>query len=467
MRKKHAIDGRQGWVRREKIKNPKSLDDPCYNLPLFGFHPFENNDYDQTPQELEELFVHLKDDDRPFVQIQIFEIPLMGLLDSGAHRILGTGSQNIINACKLKILPTKVELVTASGQKLRVKGCVNLPMTCNGDTKLIETLVVPDLKRSLILGTDFWKAFQIVPSIASSSVDELGVHISPLELTQEQVKELEAVKAQFKVAEEGKLDTTSLICHRIELSDEAKKKPAVRINPFPTSPKRQEQINKELDEMLRAGIIERSYSDWALRLVPVDKPDDSVRLCLDARLLNERTVRDSYPLPHADRILSRLGPCKYISTIDLSKAFLHIPLHPKSKKYTAFSVLGRGLFHFTRMPFGLVNSPATLSRLMDRVLGGGELEPKVFIYLDDIIIISDTFEEHMNMLREVARRLGLANLSINIEKSKFCVTEVHYLGYILSTNGLRPNPNRVGAVVNFERPNSLRALRRFLGMCNY
>ena len=119
------------------------------------------------------------------------------------------------------------------------------------------------------------------------------------------------------------------------------------------------------------------------------------------------------------------------------------------------------------MPFGLVNSPATQSRLMDRVLGGGELEPKVFVYLDDIIVATETFEEHLAMLTEVANRLNAANLSINLAKSKFCVDEVPYLGYLLSKNGLRPNPERVEAIVNYERPQSLRALRRFLGMCNY
>lgn len=344
---------------------------------------------------------------------------------------------------------------------------MTLPVTFNGTTKLINALVIPALKRRLILGSDFWHSFGIVPSIPPTSVETIECDTEELSLTEDELQELEAVKKLFKATVEGRLETTSLISHRIELTDEAKKQPPVRINPFPSSPRRQDQINSELDNLLECGIIERSYSDWSLRLVPVDKPDDSVRLCLDARKLNERTVRDSYPLPHADRILSRLGPSRFISTIDLSKAFLQIPLHPKSRKYTAFSVLGRGLFHFTRMPFGLVNSPATLSRLMDRVLGGTEMEPHVFVYLDDIIIVSQTFQEHLSKLREVAARLNAANLSINIQKSKFCVSEVPYLGYILSKNGLRPNPDRVEAIINFERPKSLRALRRYLGMCNY
>lgn len=441
----------------------------AYILRKSGYRPVETSNYDKPGNaQLEELFVRLEDDDRPFVKIAVFDVPITGLLDSGAHRsILGVGSLKLIKSCKLKLFPADVDLVTASGEKLDVAGYVNLPMSFNGQTKLIATLVVPALKRRLLLGTDFWRAFGIVPTVQSSTVEEVQILSEERPLTDEQLQELELVKSQFKVAVDGQLDTTPLISHRIELTDEAKQTGPVRINPFPTSPKRQEQINKELDSMLEAGIIERSYSDWALRLVPVDKPDDSVRLCLDARKLNERTIRDSYPLPHADRILSRVGPCKYISTIDLSKAFLQIPLHPKSKKFTAFSVLGRGLFQFTRMPFGLVNSPATLSRLMDRVLGAGELEPHVFVYLDDIIVVSESFDEHLRLLREIATRLNKANLSINIEKSKFGLTELPYLGYILTTQGLKPNPDRVEAIINIERPSSIRALRRFLGMCNY
>lgn len=104
-------------------------------------------------------------------------------------------------------------------------------------------------------------------------------------------------------------------------------------------------------------------------------------MCLDARKLNDRTLRDSYLLPHQDRILGRLGASKYLSTIDLSKAFWQIPLDPESRKYTAFRVFGRGLFQFTRLPFGFVNSPA----LMDHVLGYGELEPNVFVYVTAIM----------------------------------------------------------------------------------
>ncbi|XP_055542851.1 uncharacterized protein LOC129728436 [Wyeomyia smithii] len=370
--------------------------------------------YFDTSYEMNEIIIHPENGQRPFVEVSVYGNSLVGLLDSGAHlSILGIGALKLLEKCDLRLFPSEVSLKTANGQELEVKGTVYLPVTFNEETKVIETLVVPSLKRKILLGINFWNSFHITPTIQKARIESIEVHedVEPADrlameheetlLNDVQKLHLEKVKKKFKIAGEDTLDTTDWVSHRIELTEEAKKLSPARINPFPTSPSRQQQINAELDRMLKSNIIEKSYSDWALRLVPVDKSD------------------------------------------------------------------GRGLYQFTRMPFGLVNSPATLSRLMDRVLGGGELEPKVFVYLDDIIIVSDTFEEHLALLEEVAARLRAANLSINISKSRFCVTEVPYLGYILGRGGLRPNPDRVSAIVNYERPESLRALRRFLGMCNY
>lgn len=481
VRKKRVENCPRGQTVRSTVKSLNNNFDIKNALQNSGFDKVSNIEYVHSHNfQINEAIISLENDNRPFVKVSVFKTPLVGLLDSGAHlSILGIGALKLIRKCSLKVFPSDTTLRTANGEALEVTGLVYLPITFNGATKMIDTLVVPSLKRRILLGMNFWKAFEIRPTVGPTQVEEVVVDAdndlddhavltdSDTYLSEEQLASLDKVKSLFKIATDGILDTTNWISHRIELTEEAKKLAPARINPFPTSPKKQEQINAELDKMLQCGIIEKSYSDWALRLVPVDKSDGTVRLCLDARKLNERTIRDSYPLPHSDRILSRLGKANFITTLDLSKAFLQVPLHPRSRKYTAFSVLGRGLFQFTRMPFGLVNSPATLSRLMDRVLGSGELEPNVFVYLDDIIVISETFEEHLTILHDVASRLRAANLSINLDKSHFCVPEVTYLGYILGRTGLSPNPDRVAAIVNYERPTSLRSLRRFLGMCNY
>lgn len=359
---------------------------------------------------------------------------------------------------------------SANGSELEVSGQLHIPFSFQGKLKIIPTLVVQHLIVSCILGMDFWRKFKIWPTVQNCALvtaEASASDSSSTDLTEAEKEQLEEVKGFFKVADPESLSLTSLAEHRIEIMDEWKGKPPVRQYSYPLSPNVQEKVARELERMLRLGIIERAHSDWSSNVVPVTKPSGKVRLCLDARKINERTVRDAYPLPHPGRILGQLPKARYLSTIDLSEAFLQIPLEKSSRRYTAFTVQGKGMFQFTRLPFGLVNSPASLSRLMDRVLGHGELEPNVFVYLDDIVIVTETFEEHVRLLREISRRLAQANLSINIEKSKFGVSELPFLGYLLSTDGLRPNPEKVRAIVEYERPSTVTKLRRFLGMANY
>lgn len=451
-------------------ENPSCLSSISETLFSNGFKPFPADEYSKPSAEVAELLINFQGDPRPFVKINILGHHIIGLLDSGAQcSVLGIGAEKLLKSLKLKTNPSNFNLITAAGKSLPVTGCVDLPVHFNSQDKIVPMLIAPNLNRRLILGADFWRMFNIRPTILPRfEIDEIEQSEGDNCLSDSQKAQLDEIKSIFKTANDGEcLNITSLISHKIEIKDEYKHLPPIRINPYPTSPQIQQKINIELDNLLAQKVIEKSHSNWSLSTVPVIKPNGEVRLCLDARRLNERTQRDAYPLPHQDRILSRLEASKYLSTIDLTKAFLQIPLESDSRKFTAFSILGRGLFHFTRLPFGLVNSPATLSRLMDEVLGYGELEPGVFVYLDDIVVVSNTFEEHLASLREVANRLSAANLSVNLEKSKFCVDELPYLGYLLTPNGLKPNPDRIEAIINYERPTSVRALRRYLGMANY
>ncbi|XP_058816375.1 uncharacterized protein LOC131679659 [Topomyia yanbarensis] len=413
-------------------------------------------------------------DNRPYAHVKIYGYPVRALLDSGSNHTLI--SETLFSQLKYKKLhrPSKnVILRSASGDELQIQGQAHLPFAFQGCVKIVPTLVVANLFIDCICGMDFWRKFKIQPamqncggieSTASASITE---HRSSANiLTDDEIMVIENVKKLFLPAQEGKLTLTNRAQHRIVLGEEWKNKPPVRQFPYVMSPKTQDLVAVELERLLGLGILERSNSDWSLNCVPVIKPN-KVRLCLDARKINERTVRDAYPLPHPGRILGQLPKAKYLSTIDLSEAFLQVPLDQESRKYTAFCVQGKGLFQYTRMPFGLINSPATLARLMDNVLGHGMLEPYVFVYLDDIVVVTETFEHHERLLVEIARRLREANLSINLEKSKFGVSEIPFLGYLLNTDGLRANPEKVRPIVEYERPNTVTKLRRFLGMANY
>ena len=155
--------------------------------------------------------------------------------------------------------------------------------------------------------------------------------------------------------------------------------------------------------MLADDIIEPSNSGWSNPIIIVRKPDGSYRFCLDFRKLNKVTKLDAYPIPKMENILDKLRSTRYISTMDIQKGFLNVALEKNSRDKTAFSVPGRGLFQFKRIPFGLTNAPATFQRLVDSLIGP-EMEPHVFAYTDDIIVVTETFEDHLKWLSIVLKK---------------------------------------------------------------
>lgn len=466
-------------------------------LIKFGIRKAEESDYDELDtQELKT--VDVPGDSRNFIEVNVMGINLTCMLDSGSEVTVLRYDQDLIKSLKIRLCPSKLRLKMADGTLLGNAGVSSLPFSYMGRTAFVETFWAKDLRSPGLCGMTFFQAFGIslrfptgheimkiekasegseeeaVEKSINSVKSDLGVEqekvsisTEMLLLKEEQLKWLAEVKKLFKVQKGEILEKTHLAEHVIEIKEEFVKAKPVYLKPYPVSPHIQKGLFQEIDRLLKLGVIEPAQSDWCLNVVPVKKPTGAIRLCLDARRLNERTIRDLYPQAHIGRILSRLESAKFISTIDLKEAYLQIPLHIKSRKYTAFAIPGKGLYQYTRLPFGLSNSPATLSRLIDSILGNGALEPRIFIYLDDIIILSNSFEEHMRDLEEVARRLSKANLTVNLDKSQFCRKELPFLGHVITPTGIRPNPDRITAIVNFETPKTVRQVRRFLGMTNY
>ncbi|BFF99977.1 uncharacterized protein DMAD_00086 [Drosophila madeirensis] len=180
----------------------------------------------------------------------------------------------------------------------------------------------------------------------------------------------------------------------------------------------QKIINAQVDELLLDGRIEPSKSPHSAPIVLVGKKTGDMRMCVDYRQLNARSVPDAYPLPRINHILERLRNAHYISTLDLKNGYWQIPLAEGSRECTAFTVPGRGLFHWKVMPFGLHSAAATFQRALDSVIGP-RMEPHAFAYLDDIIVIGVALEDHVENLREVFRRLREANLRLNKDKCSF------------------------------------------------
>ncbi|KMQ92870.1 reverse ribonuclease integrase [Lasius niger] len=171
--------------------------------------------------------------------------------------------------------------------------------------------------------------------------------------------------------------------------------------------------------------------------------------------------RRTYPLPNMNGILDKLRSARYISTIDLSQAYFQIPLAKESREITVFSVPGKGLYHFTRMPYELTEAPATFQRLLDKLIGP-EMEPHAFAYLDDIVIVMPTFEEHLTWLDRVLSKIFAAGLTINPDKCEFCRSQVRYLGFIVQKEGLTVDPEKARPILEYPAPRNIKQLCRFL-----
>lgn len=223
-------------------------------------------------------------------------------------------------------------------------------------------------------------------------------------------------------------------------------------------------LKKEIDLMLSLGIIEPSKSEWCNPVVLVPKKDESMRFCIDFRYLNSISLFDSYPTPRIDDLLERLGKAKYLTTLDLCKGYWQVPLTERSKKLTAFRTPW-GLFQFTVMPFGLHGAPATFQRLMDQVLCG--FSDFASAYLDDIVIYSTTWEEHLEHLHAVFDRLGTAGLTVNPSKCVFASAETAYLGHVIGNGVIKPQVSKIQAIESCPLPQTRKQLRSFLGMAGF
>ena len=202
--------------------------------------------------------------------------------------------------------------------------------------------------------------------------------------------------------------------HKIVVQDH----PPIKQKMRRISPKLLASAYAEVDRLLAEGIVKSSESPWSSCPVIVLKKDGSIRFCIDYRQLNKITKEDAYPLPHMDSLLDNLGNAKYLSKIDLRQAYHQIPLEESSKEGTAFAIPGKGLFQFTRLPYGLTNAPASFQRAMDNIFGP-EWQPQVFVYMDDIIIATDTFEKHLELLEKVLSKLKEVGLQVNSDKCNF------------------------------------------------
>ncbi|KAL0173009.1 hypothetical protein M9458_033320, partial [Cirrhinus mrigala] len=238
----------------------------------------------------------------------------------------------------------------------------------------------------------------------------------------------------------------------------------VRQRPYRVPEARRCAIEEEIQHMLKLGVIEPSRSPWSSPIVMVPKPDGTLRFCNDFRRLNEVSEFDGYPMPRVDELLDRLGRARYISTLDLTKGYWQVPLSPEDKAKTAFST-PTGHWQYCRLPFGLHGAPATFQRMMDILLRPHQAYAAA--YLDDVVIHSEAWGEHLDRLRRVLTELRRAGLTANPRKCHLAQFDAQYLGFKVGRGMIRPQDRKVAAIQEAPRPSTKTQVRAFLGLAGY
>ena len=256
------------------------------------------------------------------------------------------------------------------------------------------------------------------------------------------------------------LPGSTLLCeHDIQLTS----KEPIRRRPYALPHALQNTVKNEVEAMLKMGVVEPSTSPYASPIVLVDKKDGTKRFCVDFRALNQITVFDAEPLPDPEHIFASISRDRYFSKFDLTKGYWQVPVKEEAKPYTAF-VTPAGLFQFRKMPFGLVNAPATFSRMMRLVLNGLE---NTHNFIDDVLVHSENWEDHVNTIRALLSRLREVGLTAKPSKCEVGKQTVEFLGHVVGKGTLQPQPDKLTQVRNAKRPETKKELRSFLGFVGY
>ena len=419
-------------------------------------------------------------DPRLFINLQLNDVRLYAMLDTGSiHTHLGKGLSKIFEE---KLRSHEAIVQVGDGTPVDVQGIMNVQVQLGKVRRTVPFRVTDELLYDCILGVDFMRAFQMsidsgndtwwlpdgelhqfhpykrdphwFPAIAS-----LGGLIPASQIQQTTINKL---LDELIPPPPAHLGVTPLYEYKIDVQGHE----PIRQRNRRYSPKMLAAGHAEVDRMLAEGIIEPSDSPWCSCPVIVPKANGKWRFCIDYRKVNAVTKKLAYPMRNMDDILDMLRCAKYISKLDLSQAYHQIPLEKSCREITAFSMPGRGLFQFTRLPYGLTNAPSLFQRIMDKLIQP-DWEPHVFAYLDDVIIVTATFAEHIYWLRKVLTALKEANLQLNREKSEFVCSEVQYLGYLVNQHGLKTDQDKVQPIIDYPAPTNIRQLRRFLGMIGW
>ena len=347
-----------------------------------------------------------------------------------------------------KLGPTNVTLRSYSGEVIKVLGELNVTVEY-GDQEMRLSLLVVTGKGPSLLGRDWLKQLKLKRG-------ELFHLNSAATLTLKEV-----LQRHDDVFKEGLGKIKGM---EVKIHMEPGAQPQF-FQPRTVPLALRARVEKELEKLVEEKVIEPvQFSEWAAPIVPVFKENGSVRICGDYKVtVNKFAKTEKYPLPRIEDLFAALSGGQAFTKLDLANAYLQLPLEDKSRDYVTINT-HKGLFRYNRLPFGVASAPAVFQRTIESLLQGIQ---RVVAYIDDILIMGESEQEHLKNLDEVLKRLEAAGLRLKAEKCKFMMAEVEYLGHCISKEGIFPTSAKVTAIKNAPVPTDVQQLRSFLGLVNY
>lgn len=425
---------------------------PKATVPSTNYVEVEASESEQEGDTFDSSYSLFTISDRtsePFTaKVSINDVDLLMEIDTGASLSILSGAkyQELLQkGAQLPLEPSQVSLKTYTGESLNVLGSIRATVKFEGQVNELSLLVVVGNGPAL-LGRNWMSKFKVTPSIFHVAVPD----------------RLEQLLDKFAPVFGSDLGCLKGIEAKVYVDPQVKPK---FFKPRSVPYMWKEKIEVELQRMVKQGILTPvKFSQWAAPIVPVCKEDGSIRLCGDYKVtINQALKMESYPLPRIDDIFAALEGGVKFTKLDLSQAYLQLPMEEASKEFLTINT-HKGLFQFNRLPFGVSTAPAIFQRAMDSLLQGLK---GVSVYIDDILVTGSSIEDHLHDLEVVLGKLNEAGLKLKRSKCVFLAESVQYLGYIIDQQGLRPMEEKVQAIKEAPSPGNITELRAFLGILNY
>ena len=396
------------------------------------------------------------------IRVKIGQVKTKAVLDTGAN--IHVISSKFVRQLNLRIdtrLTTRIKL--ASGHVIS-QGMVRFPIAIGPYTRHISAHVLGSLSYDLMLGVTIGNLFPISTNLPKRQAYIEDPHTrQPICLGMElssscQLQSLMTRHSGLFATNSTDVGKIEIEKHRIRTTDH----PPISQRPYDQSIANERETDRQVADLLVKGLIRESTSPWASPVTLVDKKDGTKRLCIDYRKLNSITIDDKQPLPKIQYAINKLRGSKFFTTLDVAAGYWHVSIDPRDIDKTAF-VTHNGHYEWLVMPFGLKTAVATFQRLIQKSLGD-LLNNGCLNYLDDIIVYSETLEDHITLLSKVFDRLTQHHIKLNRGKCKFIQQEVEYLGHLIGHNTVKITPSKVKSVSDYPRPTTLKQVRRFTGL---